>query len=141
MAWSSPSTWVAGAVLTAAQLNAQVRDNLLALYSGTGWVDATYASGYQTQGTRQAKSTVKGKTVSLDGLITKTSGSFPTSAATVIATLPVGHRPPDTKRFACGQSALQLANIAVASNGEVSIITSSSAPTYVSLDGITFELD
>jgi hypothetical protein len=29
MAWTAPSTWVAGNVLTAAQLNAQVRDNML----------------------------------------------------------------------------------------------------------------
>lgn len=31
MAWTAPSTWVAGATLTAAQLNAQLRDNLLAV--------------------------------------------------------------------------------------------------------------
>lgn len=31
MAWTAPSTWVAAAVLTAAQLNQQLRDNLLAL--------------------------------------------------------------------------------------------------------------
>lgn len=29
MAWTAPSTWVAGNVLTAAQMNQQVRDNLL----------------------------------------------------------------------------------------------------------------
>lgn len=32
MAYSAPSTWVAGAVLTAAQLNQQLRDNLLAAF-------------------------------------------------------------------------------------------------------------
>lgn len=31
MAWTSPRTWVAGAALSAAQLNAHLRDNLLAL--------------------------------------------------------------------------------------------------------------
>lgn len=31
MAWNTPSTWTAGAVLTAAQLNAQVRDNFKAI--------------------------------------------------------------------------------------------------------------
>ena len=30
MAWTAPSTWVAGAILTAAQLNTQLRDNMLA---------------------------------------------------------------------------------------------------------------
>jgi hypothetical protein len=28
MAWTTPSTWVAGAILTAAQLNTQLRDNM-----------------------------------------------------------------------------------------------------------------
>lgn len=32
MAWSTPATWTAGAVLTAAQLNAQLRDNLNAVF-------------------------------------------------------------------------------------------------------------
>jgi hypothetical protein len=31
MAWTAPSTWVAGAVLTAAELNEQLRDNMVAL--------------------------------------------------------------------------------------------------------------
>lgn len=37
MAWTAPSTWVAGAILTAAQLNTQLRDNLLTL-GNTAWV-------------------------------------------------------------------------------------------------------
>jgi hypothetical protein len=39
MAWTAPSTWVSGAILTAAQLNEQLRDNLLA--NGPGRVKAT----------------------------------------------------------------------------------------------------
>lgn len=39
MAWTSPSTWVAGAVVTAAQLNAQVRDNFKAI--GDPWTSYT----------------------------------------------------------------------------------------------------
>lgn len=38
MAWNNPATWLANAVLSAAQLNAQVRDNLKAL---TEWQDYT----------------------------------------------------------------------------------------------------
>ena len=33
MAWTSPSTWVAGATVTAAQLNTQIRDNVKAISS------------------------------------------------------------------------------------------------------------
>lgn len=41
MAWTAPSTWVAGAVVTAAQLNQQVRDNFKAIGdSGTAFTPA-----------------------------------------------------------------------------------------------------
>lgn len=39
MAWTTPSTWVAGAVVTAAQLNTQLRDNMKAL--GDPWIAYT----------------------------------------------------------------------------------------------------
>lgn len=39
MAWNTPSTWTAGAVLAAAQLNAQVRDNMKAI--GDPWTAYT----------------------------------------------------------------------------------------------------
>lgn len=41
MAWNTPSTWLAGAVLTAAQLNAQLRDNMKAI--GDPWTAYTPA--------------------------------------------------------------------------------------------------
>ena len=40
MAYTSPRTWVAGELLTAALLNAHVRDNLLAIAGTTGHVGA-----------------------------------------------------------------------------------------------------
>lgn len=45
MAWTTPSTWVASAVLTAAQLNQQIRDNLTALSDRT---QAVYKSADET---------------------------------------------------------------------------------------------
>lgn len=39
MAWTAPSTWVSGAILTAAQLNTQLRDNMLAI--GDAWTSYT----------------------------------------------------------------------------------------------------
>lgn len=47
MAWNSPSTWVAGAVVTAAQLNAQIRDNFKAI--GDPWT--TYTPSWFASGT------------------------------------------------------------------------------------------
>lgn len=39
MAWTTPSTWVSGAILTAAQLNTQLRDNMNAI--GDPWTAYT----------------------------------------------------------------------------------------------------
>ncbi|GAA0189818.1 hypothetical protein GCM10008944_01680 [Cytobacillus oceanisediminis] len=47
MAWTDPSTWVAGAILTAQKLNEQVRDNLKAI--GDPW--QTYAPTWSSSGT------------------------------------------------------------------------------------------
>lgn len=45
MVWNTPSTWAAGAILTAAQLNAQVRDNFKAIGdAGTAYTPTWSAS-------------------------------------------------------------------------------------------------
>ena len=49
MAWTTPSTWVSGAILTAAQLNTQVRDNLDAI--GGAWTSFTPSWTNLTVGT------------------------------------------------------------------------------------------
>lgn len=52
MAWTAPSTWVAGAILTAAQLNTQLRDNMLAggpIYATTAARDAAITSPFVGQ--------------------------------------------------------------------------------------------
>jgi hypothetical protein len=52
MAWTAPSTWVAGAILTAAQLNTQLRDNLLAggpIYATTAARDSAIPSPFAGQ--------------------------------------------------------------------------------------------
>jgi hypothetical protein len=46
MAWTTPRTWVAGEVGSAANLNTHVRDNMLAIFSaGPTWVNVTFNSG------------------------------------------------------------------------------------------------
>lgn len=52
MAWTAPSTWVAGAILTAAQLNTQLRDNMLAggpIYATEALRDAAITSPFEGQ--------------------------------------------------------------------------------------------
>lgn len=52
MAWTTPKTWTDGSVLTAAELNEQVRDNLDFLFDKPGAVyDVDEASNYTTSST------------------------------------------------------------------------------------------
>ena len=45
MAWTTPATWTS-ALVTVAQFNTQLRDNLLAIFpAGPSWSAVTYASG------------------------------------------------------------------------------------------------
>lgn len=63
MAWNTPSTWLSGAVLTAAQLNAQLRDNMKAI--GDPWTAYTPALGgiVLGNGTLAARYALAGKMV------------------------------------------------------------------------------
>ena len=78
MSWTAPSTWVAGAVLTAAELNEQLRDNMLAI--GAPWTAYTPALTSVTLGTGGTVSGAymnAGKLVAVRFLLTLgTGGSF-----------------------------------------------------------------
>ena len=79
MAWTAPSTWVSGAILTAAQLNQQLRDNMLELAPFmASWT--TYTPQLRT-GTTNRTSTVNygrylkvGKLVIVQASVTATTG-------------------------------------------------------------------
>jgi hypothetical protein len=68
MGWTSPRTWVAGAVVTAAQLNAHLRDNLAALLpldqvAWTSYTPTLTQSASVTKTVNYAKYTQIGKLV------------------------------------------------------------------------------
>ncbi len=68
MAWSTPRTWVAGAVATAAQFNQEIRDNLNAMFplgapAWTSYTPTLTQSGAVTKTVTYAKYTQIGKTV------------------------------------------------------------------------------
>ena len=65
MAWTAPSTWVAGAILTAAQLNTQLRDNILCggpIYATEALRDAAITSPFEGQRAYITGSTVAAAT-------------------------------------------------------------------------------
>ena len=67
MAWTAPSTWVAGAILTAAQLNEQLRDNMSVLApfaaAWTSWTPTLTQSGAVTKTVTSATYVQVGKLV------------------------------------------------------------------------------
>jgi len=78
MAWTAPSTWVAGAILTAAQLNTQLRDNLLAggpIYATEALRDAAITSPFEGQ-----RAYITGSTIAA---ATGTTTAVPTGIQTI----------------------------------------------------------
>lgn len=67
MAWTTPSTWVAGNILTAAQLNQQLRDNMNELApfmaAWTTWTPSAKQGATPTQNVTRAKYLKVGKLV------------------------------------------------------------------------------
>ena len=91
MAWTAPSTWVAGAVLTAAQLNEQLRDNMdvLAPFSAawTSYTPTLTQSGAVTKTVTYAKYVQIGDFVWVQVSLTATGAGTTNNAITV--SLPV----------------------------------------------------
>jgi hypothetical protein len=78
MAWTAPSTWVAGAILTAAQLNTQLRDNMLAggpIYTNEAARDAAITSPFEGQ-----RAYITGSTIAA---ATGTTTAVPTGVQTI----------------------------------------------------------
>ena len=78
MAWTAPSTWVAGAILTAAQLNTQLRDNILCggpIYATEALRDAAIPSPFEGQ-----RAYITGPTIPA---ATGASTSVPTGVTTI----------------------------------------------------------
>lgn len=88
MAWSTPATWVAGAVLTAAQLNAQLRDNLnaafpLAVDAWTAYTPTLTQSATVTKTVTYAKYQRVGRLIVVQGNLAVTGAGTAANAVTV----------------------------------------------------------
>ena len=103
MAWTAPSTFVAGAILTAAQLNTNVRDNTLAggpIYATEAARDAAIPTPFEGQRAYITGSTIatavggaSGSTAIPTGIQTIHNGSStPNYAANWVCVTPVGAR-------------------------------------------------
>lgn len=92
MAWTTPATWVAGAVATAAQMNAGIRDNFNAMFplgapAWTSYTPVLTQSGAVTKTVTYARYTQIGKTVHVEITLAVTGAGSANNAVTV--SLPV----------------------------------------------------
>lgn len=116
-----------------------------------GWLSlgSYYGSGYQAHNIGYSPSySLRGQTVRLRGQIVKTSGTITTGS--VVLNLPVSLRPAANLYFSQATSAVGSANtltrVDVATTGAVTLTftqgnASAFAPTWVSLDGIIYDVN
>lgn len=103
-------------------------------HSNEEWAGVPFATGWGHYGSYFTNGTYRkvGDTVTLRGLVTRSSGS-----SMVICTLPVGYRPSGGEVFSQRTSVGDL-RVDVTNNGNVTIAGGSFAGTWVSLSGISF---
>lgn len=108
------------------------------------WIDISMAPDYQSNNTPlfSAPSIRRvGGVLYFRGAISKTTGNFPASSVTTIATLGAGYRPNAARDFQCaGSTAATACKIRVGADGVVQIITGPSVPTYISLADVHYPL-
>jgi hypothetical protein len=124
MAWTSPRTWIAGEVLTAALLNTHLRDQLLELNStASAWTSFTPSATNFSFSAVEAYHKVVGKTVhvSCNGLI---SGA-PTG--TMLVTLPFTAKRSPARPLAIGTAYAQ----DVGNNNRHGVVALESSSTQV----------
>lgn len=126
MAWTAPSTWAAAAVLTAAQLNQQLRDNMLAIGTGTAFTP-TWTN--VTQGTTGLVNTghysQAGKWITVQFNLTLGTGGAFTGSATM--TLPFPAASSVVAGEALGVVRMQDTSAPLRRNGLVLLSTSTTA--------------
>lgn len=145
MSWVTPRTWAAGEIVTAALLNAQLRDNLTYVMGGQTWTSLTLVNSWVAFGAPYATPAFRqfGDVVEIRGAVKNGVEN------SVIANLPAGSRPNVTLIFPAWMTegtAQGWAYVSVAANGDVKHTRiGASAPLapandFVGLDTIRFSL-
>lgn len=127
MAWTAPATWVSGAILTAAQLNTQLRDNLLAggpIYTNEAARDAAITSPFEGQRAYLTAPTVPAATGDTTALPTGVTTIY--NGSVWVCVTPVGSR---TDATGTTTSATYTATLSGSpgTNPSVSLVTGTSA--------------
>lgn len=107
--------------------------------NGAPWYTLSLINNVVASEGRTPRYKNSGKRVELTGQIARSSGNFTTSALAV-ATLPAGYRPSTNKVFMVGDSTFKGARVAVLTSGQIQVHSANNS-SYVSLDGIAFDLD
>lgn len=120
-------------------MNRQWHDWSYIPVNGAPWYTLSLINNVVASEGRTPRYKNSGKRVELTGQIARSSGNFTTSALAV-ATLPAGYRPSTTKVFMVGDNTFKGARVAVLTSGQIQVHSANNS-SYVSLDGIAFDLD
>lgn len=132
MAWTTPTTWTTGQVVTASNMNTYVSNNTSFLYGDTAWTAPTFTNSWVdfATGTGPTGFRLIGTRVVLRGGIK--SGTIAASAFT----LPSGYRPTAQCNFIVDSNAA-VGVIQINSTGTV--LPNTGSNVYFMLDGISFD--
>lgn len=120
-------------------MNRQWHDWSYIPVNGAPWYTLSLINNVVASEGRTPRYKNSGKRVELTGQIARSSGNFTTSALAV-ATLPAGYRPSTNKVFMVGDNTFKGARVAVLTSGQIQVHSANNS-SYVSLDGIAFDLD
>lgn len=141
-----PRDWVTGETVTAAQMNAEIRDKFVDLSSrfvtDSGWVNVTVAGGFAAMTSpEQPQVRLIGKVVYLRGGWTNT-GVAAINTTYTVGTIPPGFRPPVNMVGAGGSATgAGIPVIFILPAGDVQVRTGPVLGTYYKMDRQSYLID
>lgn len=135
MSWTAPSghVWATGEIVTAANMNTYIANDLTFLYGDTGWTAPTFTNSWANFSGFACGFRLVGTRVALKG--TMQSGTW----GSVAFTLPAGYRPPQTTdELVFSNGTTSAVHMGISTAGAVTP-SGGSAASSCSLDGIIFD--
>jgi hypothetical protein len=129
MTWTTPRTWVSGELVTSANLNTHIRDDLTDLRSSSDWLTPVLLNGWTQGFLSPVRYLRRGSWVYIKGQVT--GGTFSVPCFTLIP----GFRPSFTLMFSCwGQDSVsneQQERFDINTNGDVNPVLGDNASFYL----------
>lgn len=129
MTWTTPRTWVSGELVTSANLNTYIRDDLTDLRSSSDWLTPVFLNGWTQAPLSPVRYLRRGSWVYVKGQV---QGG--TIGATIFTLIP-GFRPSVLLMFSCwGEDSIgneQQERFDINPNGDVSAVVGDNSSFYL----------